>query len=182
MRWKDIKTYAYDKILRISMENRLGKGCYIPTDSRILGKEYITIGDNFFSYGNLRIEVFKVKGKAENPQLLIGRNVAVGNYCHIGVINRVEIGNGVLMGSNVLITDHMHGDVNDGSMRIPPNERPLISKGNVMIGNDVFIGDGVKIMPNVQIGNGVIIGANSVVTHDIESFSVVAGIPAKRIK
>lgn len=179
---KDIMIYIYGEILRTSMGKRLGKACYIPMDSRILGKEYITIGDNFYAYGNLRVEVFKVKEITDHPQLLIGKNVAVGAYCHIGVIKRVEIGNGVLMGSNVLITDHMHGDTCIESMRIPPNERPLLSKGNVIIGNDVFIGDGVKIMANVKVGDGAIIGANSVVTHDVEAYSVVAGMPAKKIK
>lgn len=61
-------------------------------------------------------------------------------------------------------------------------ERPIISKGSVVIGNNVWIGDKVTILPNVTIGDGVVIAANSVVTKNIPTCSVVAGIPAKIIK
>lgn len=50
------------------------------------------------------------------------------------------------------------------------------------VGNDVWIGDGAVILPGVVIGTGAIIGANSVVTKDVESYSVVGGAPAKLIK
>lgn len=58
----------------------------------------------------------------------------------------------------------------------------VISKGNTIIGNDVWIGNGVTIMPGVQIGDGVIIGTNSVVTKDVEPYTIVAGNPAKAIR
>ena len=52
----------------------------------------------------------------------------------------------------------------------------------VVIGNDVYIGDGVTIIAPVKIGNGAIIGANAVVTKDVEPYNIVAGIPARPIK
>jgi virginiamycin A acetyltransferase len=58
----------------------------------------------------------------------------------------------------------------------------VISKGDTVIGNDVWIGNGVTIMPGVQIGDGVIIGTNSVVTKDVEPYTIVAGNPAKAIR
>lgn len=62
----------------------------------------------------------------------------------------------------------------------PPThmKRKCISKGIVQIGNKVWIGDKVTILPNVRIGDGAIIAANSVVTKDVPSYSVVAGNPA----
>jgi acetyltransferase-like isoleucine patch superfamily enzyme len=63
-----------------------------------------------------------------------------------------------------------------------PTERKVISKGAVIIGENVWIGDKVTILPGVEIGNGVVIGANSVVTKDIPSYCVVGGNPAKVIK
>ena len=164
------------------MKERLGIGCYIPCESRIIGKEYISIGDRFYAYGNLRLEAFMVEMDIKDRiRLAIGKNVAVGNYCHIGAINYIEIGDNVLIGSNVLITDHMHGRTSFEMMTIPPNERKLFSKGIVIVGKNVFIGDGAKIMPGVRIGEGAIIGSNAVVTHDVEKYTVVAGIPAKKI-
>ena len=56
------------------------------------------------------------------------------------------------------------------------------SKGDTLIGNDVWIGNSVTFMPGVKIGDGAVIGTNSVVTKDIEPYSVVAGNPAKLIR
>jgi len=52
----------------------------------------------------------------------------------------------------------------------------------VIIGNDVWIGHNASIMPGISIGNGSVIGTGAVVTKDVEPYSVVAGVPAKRIK
>jgi len=52
----------------------------------------------------------------------------------------------------------------------------------VTIGNDVWIGHNAVIMPGVTIGNGAVIGAGSIVTTDVDPYSVVVGVPAKRIK
>lgn len=57
-----------------------------------------------------------------------------------------------------------------------------LSKGSVVIGNNVWIGDKVTILPGVTIGDNAVIAANSVVTKDIPSFSVAAGIPAVILK
>lgn len=54
--------------------------------------------------------------------------------------------------------------------------------GNVVIGNDVWIGTGAIIMAGVKIGDGAVIAAGSVVTKDVEPYSIVGGIPAKKIK
>lgn len=62
------------------------------------------------------------------------------------------------------------------------NRNTGTTKGNILIGNDVWIGEGVFIMSGVTIGNGAVIGLHSVVTHDVEPYSVVAGAPAIRRK
>jgi virginiamycin A acetyltransferase len=56
------------------------------------------------------------------------------------------------------------------------------SKGNLVIGNDVWIGYNATIMAGVTIGDGAIIGTNSVVTKDVEPYAIVGGNPAKLIK
>ncbi|WP_027141665.1 DapH/DapD/GlmU-related protein [Mesorhizobium sp. WSM3626] len=52
----------------------------------------------------------------------------------------------------------------------------------VTIGNDVWIGHGAVILPGIAIGNGAVIGANAVVTRDVPSYTIVAGVPAKPIR
>jgi len=62
---------------------------------------------------------------------------------------------------------------------IPP---PHKSKGDIIIGNDVWIGYQSLILSGVNIGNGAIVGARSVVTKDVPAYSIVGGNPAKHIK
>lgn len=56
------------------------------------------------------------------------------------------------------------------------------NKGDIVIGNDVWIGYEAIIMQGVKIGDGAVIGARSVVTRDVEPFSIVAGSPARKIR
>ena len=63
-----------------------------------------------------------------------------------------------------------------------PLKRPLVSKGGVVIGDNVWICDNVCILSGVTIGNGAIVAANAVVTHDVPPYTMVAGVPAKVIK
>ena len=116
------------------------------------------------------------------PQIKIGEGCNFGAYNHITCINKIIIGHGVLTGKWVTITDNSHGSMNYESLLIQPLIRDVVSKGSVVIGNNVWIGDKVTILPGVTIGDNAVIAANSVVTKDIPSFSVAAGIPAVILK
>ena len=117
-----------------------------------------------------------------NPSIKIGSNCHFGAFDHITATNRIEVGNNVLTGKFVTITDNSHGDTNIDSLKIRPVERQVFSKGPVKIGNNVWIGDKATILPNVTIGDGAVIAANAVVTKDVPPYSVAAGNPAKIIK
>ncbi len=67
-------------------------------------------------------------------------------------------------------------------MAIPPIKRQLYSKGPVRICRNVWLGEKVTILPNVTVGEGSVIGANSVVTHDIPPYSIAVGNPARVIR
>ncbi|MBO1922991.1 acyltransferase [Thiomicrorhabdus sp. 6S3-12] len=112
----------------------------------------------------------------------IGDNVSINFNCHIGCVNKILIGNNVLIASNVFITDHSHGSINEADLEKPPKDRALVSKGAVIIEDNVWIGDGVSIFANVTIGKNSIIGANSVVTKSIPENCVAVGTPAQVIK
>lgn len=70
----------------------------------------------------------------------------------------------------------------EGWNMAPPQDKDRPFKGNTVIGNDVWIGQNATILPGVHIADGAIIGANSVVGHDVEPYTVVAGNPAKPIR
>ena len=86
------------------------------------------------------------------------------------------------MGKSVLIIDNAHGASERDLLDISPRKRPLVSKGPVVIEDNVWIGEKASIMPGVRIGRGSIIAANSVITHNIDPYSVVTGSPGKIIK
>lgn len=117
-----------------------------------------------------------------NPSLTIGDNCRIGEYCHISTCNEIRIGNGLLTGRFVLITDNSHGRLSVEEGRIPPIERQLMTKGGIYIGNNVWIGDKSTILSGVHIGDNVIVASNSVVTKDVPCNCLVAGSPARIVK
>lgn len=149
----------------------------------VRGHKYIQIGEHFFADASFRIECWDYyMGHSYKPSIIIGENVCFNYRCHIGAIEKICIGNNVLVGSQVLITDHSHGELTEKDLLISPAKRKLYSKGPVIIGDNVWIGEGVCILPNVTIGNNCVIGANSVVTKNVPPFSIVGGNPAKVIR
>lgn len=125
-------------------------------------------------------------GQRFNPQIVFKGGFKASSFCHIGATHYVEIGNNVLFGSKVFVTDHGHGIYSGNGEHSSPNESPferkLDSDNEVIIGDNVWVGDNVTILPNVHIGNGCVIGSNSVVTKDIPDNCIAVGIPAKVIK
>lgn len=117
-----------------------------------------------------------------SPDITIGNNCNFGAYNHITCINKVIIGDGVLTGKWVTVTDNSHGATDFESLQMRPAERKLFSKGPVVIGRNVWIGDKATILPGVTIGEGAVVAANAVVSKDVPAYCVVAGNPAKVIK
>ncbi len=161
----------------------VGENFYIDQGFNFIGANNIRIGDNF-SMGKFgKIQAWVTYGKSSyNPSIVIGNNVSIMEMCHISCINYIQIGDGCLLGTNVFITDNYHGQTDKSDCNLPPIRKELYTKGPVIICENVWIGRNVCVMPNVTIGEGAIIGANSVVTHDIPAFCVAAGTPARVIK
>ena len=116
------------------------------------------------------------------PTIKIGSGCSFGQYNHISCVNGISIGDNVLTGRWVTICDNNHGETTQSSLILPPLSRPLSSKGPIVIGNNVWLGDKVTVLAGVHIGNNAIIGSNSVVTKDVPDNCVATGIPAKVIK
>lgn len=109
--------------------------------------------------------------------------VSLGDYSGIGVNAKIygacRIGSHVMMGQDctIITRNHRH-DRTD----IPMMEQGFEEEQPVTIGNDVWIGDRVTILPGVEIGDGCILAAGAVVTQSIAPYSIAAGVPARVIK
>lgn len=163
--------------------SRCGKNCHFGGFSLLLGAKNIKLGSGLYIGKQVVWELYnEYNGQHFTPQLELGDNSSFGDGGHITCINHVKIGNGVRIGRKVLITDNSHGASEKDLLDTPPNLRPLISKGEIIIEDNVWIGEMVCIMPGVTIGKGSIIGANAVVTKSIPPYCVAGGNPAQIIK
>ena len=120
----------------------------------------------------------------EKKTLCIGDNCELGDMTHIVAHENVVIGNNVLIASKVFISDTNHGETKGGNASnplVPPNERPLTTN-KVVIGNNVWIGENVVVLPGASIGDGCIIGANSTVKGVIPKYCIAVGSPARVVK
>lgn len=111
-----------------------------------------------------------------NPQrLTVGDHVYVGYNTYIGG-GEVHLHDQVVIGPFCSIVAGNH-TMKDGSYRYGPYDY-----GTIEIGRGTWLGSNVTITSNVKIGKGCLIAAGSVVTKDIEDFTIVGGVPAKVIK
>lgn len=112
-----------------------------------------------------------------------GKGIKIGSNSCLGVRSSVhaplEIGDHVLMGPDVLIltTNHVIS-----STDIPIGEQGMTQPKKVIIGNDVWIGTRVTILPGVKIGDGAVVAAGAVVSKDVMPYTIVGGIPARVIR
>lgn len=182
--WLNIQEERNEMIILgiISNMKSIGSNPAVKPDSFFSGMQHMEIGNNFYCGKNAWVETIdRYQTQPFTPHLVIGDNFSMQYNCHIGCVECIEIGDNVLLGSKVYITDHFHGNITKEDIDVPPVKRPLSSRP-VRIGNNVWIGDNVVIMPGVTLGNNVIVGANAVVTHSFPDNTVIAGCPAKAIK
>lgn len=108
--------------------------------------------------------------------IVIGRNVVINDGAVIVAYDRVEIGDFTMIGEYVTVRDANHG-IDTG---VPMRRQPHTS-APVRIGTDAWLGRGVCVLKGVSVGDGAVIGANSVVTKDIEAMAIAVGAPARTI-
>ncbi len=122
--------------------------------------------------------------------------IKIGDYTTIrydsliGAVDRIEIGNHVIISNNVRIYDN-NNHPTDPQKRIEMCEAGFDSEmwqwhysehRPVVIEDNVWIGEKAVILKGVKIGKGAVVGCNSVVTHDVDPYTIVAGNPAVRVK
>lgn len=173
--WKMIKTeWIAGKMAEV------GDGVFFCQVKMLRGPEFISIGQGSYFGRGLYLTAWKKTFR--EPKLIIGKHCSFGAYNHITCVNKITIGDNVLTGKWVTITDNSHGETDFNTLCIPPSKRAIISKGPVVVCDNVWIGDKATILSGVSIGKGAVIAANAVVTKDVPAYSVVGGNPAKILK
>jgi acetyltransferase-like isoleucine patch superfamily enzyme len=151
---------------------RFASGCDVRAGFHllILGQGSVQVGSRVVLDRDCTIEC--------RGRLTIGPRTVFGHHVTIGIRDAVEIGSDCLVAEMVSIRDHDHGF---HDVRMPMREQsPLVA--GVVIEDNVWIGSKATITRGVRIGQGAIVGANSVVTHDVMPGTIVGGIPARIIR
>lgn len=126
-----------------------------------------------------------------NGRIKIGERLYVGGGTHIGAVECISIGDDVIIAGNTHIYDN-NNHPTDPSLRLGMSRSgdffgPLWSWAKsdhkaIVIEDNVWIGERCAILKGVHIGKGAIVGCNSVVTHDVPPYTIVAGNPARIVK
>lgn len=157
---------------------KLGQNVYVSSKATVTtAKCYstshgkIVIGNNskIHEYANLHAG----KGFIE-----IGENCSINTSCILDGHGGIKIGNDVRIANHTSIIAAQH-NYNNPDLEI--RKQGITAKG-ITIEDDVWIGSGARILDGIHIGKGAVIGAGSVVTKNVPSNHVVAGVPAKHLK
>lgn len=110
-------------------------------------------------------------------RLTVGDRTQLGQNAKLG--GKISLGNDILMGPDVVMmaTSHAYDRID-----IPINQQGSEEDQEIFIGNDVWIGTRVIILPGVKVGNHSIIASGAVVTKSFDDYSIIGGVPAKLIK
>ena len=143
----------------------------------LYGERWMRIGRDTYigPDATLSVGIHPEQIPISNPVIVIGDRCLINKGTAIVAHFAVEIGDDVWTGHNCYITDQNHGyknlDLPIGAQSM--EERP------VRIGSGSWLGYGVVVLPGVTIGEHVVVGAGSVVTHDLPDRCVAAGVPAR---
>lgn len=149
-----------------------GRGLRLRVTTTILGHRRIAIGKNFWSMGQLYLYA------NEGGSIEIGDDCSVNTNVQIGAATgRIVIGNYVMIGPNVVLRAANHG-MRRGNT--PMRHQPSTG-GEIVIEDDVWIGSNAVITADLKIARGTVVGAGSVVTSSTEPYSIVCGVPARKI-
>lgn len=153
---------------------------------RIFKKNKPFIHKSVIIWGRDNLKIENTSGIYEYAIIRCKTNkVIIGNHCQIGPSCVIFDGSGIEINDYVMIGPHTV--LAGGNHNFNNPESPMIfsgdySKGKIIIEKDVWIGSNCTILDGVTIGEGSIVGANSLVSRDVEPYSIVGGYPAKLIK
>ena len=170
----------------VSLENQdlaskfkfMGNSSRIISPLRIQGHGNIWMGNNVSIHKFAWLACFPLTNRLGTSILKVDDNSVIGDFCHIWSTKSIIIHTNVLIANFVYISDNLHSfdDINT-----PIVNQPIKQLKPVEIGEGCWIGEHVSII-GASIGKNSVVGANSVVTHDIPDYCIAVGSPAYIIK
>ena len=152
---------------------RLGQHCFVGDRVQVYRTGtggYVELQDRVALYSDMIIET------TDGGNVIIGEETHIQARCQlVAGKSSIVIGKRVEMAPNCGIYPFNHAY--EAGMRI--REQPLISKGDIVVGDDAWLGYGVVLLDGARIGKGAVIGAGSVVTRDIPDNAIAYGVPAR---
>lgn len=176
--WLRVRNRLFSTAIRGSFA-RFGKGSLIQLPASIWGEAAIAIGAEVHVGGNTWLHSLSPPADKGAVVISIGDRCVFSGDMTISATLGISIGNDVIIGRGVHISDHSH-EFSD--IRKPISRQGTTSARKVSIGDGSWIGQGVIICPGVTIGRNAVVGGNSVVRSDVPDFAVVAGVPARLIR
>ncbi|MGK5008334.1 acyltransferase [Janthinobacterium sp. MDB2-8] len=159
---------------------RIGKGAWIKKPEQIFGASRLNIGAGVrIERGAILYAVKYYAGKDYTGTIEIGKKTFANKHFNATSAFGIHIGDEVVFGPNVFLTDFDHGYED---IRMARLETDLVSKGPISIGDRCWLGANVFVGSGVSLGEYCVVAANSVVTKSFPAFSVIAGSPAKVVK
>lgn len=155
----------------------IGENVVLPFSLKLHGPQNIKINNNVIIGTNCWLAAVPLTN-FEKCELVFNENAVIGDYNHIYATGSIVIEKYALTANYVYITDNLHcyDDIST-----PITLQPIKQLKPVIIGEGCWIGEHVSII-GASIGRNSVVGANSVVTHDIPDYCVAVGAPAKVIK
>ena len=171
-----LRFFYYEPLFR-SQCSCVGRAFRMEKLPYIQGKGQIEIGDGVRFSGQPSISFGRPTGDTR-ARLCIGDHSFIGHGCGFNVGKLIQIGRHCMFSTGVHCYD-MDGHPMDAALRRAGKPTPPDAIRPIIIGDDVWVGNGALILKGVQIGDRAIIAARSVVTKDVPSDAIVAGNPAK---
>ena len=146
-------------------KSRVGRNCTIMRPWRLVTGERVQLEHQVY-----------IKITGDEAKVKLGNEVFIGYGTELDISDSLALGNQVLIAPGCFITDHHHKRGAHAQIAAQGCE-----SAPVVIEDDVWLGANAVVLPGIRIGRGAIVGANAVVTHDVEAMTIVAGAPARAI-
>lgn len=154
-----------------------GRRSVLQPPIRVAGEDRIAIGTGVFVGSGSWLQA--LAGANTTVAIAIGDRTSIAGQCVISAALRVELGSDVLLARNVYVADHSHRFDELGT---PVGRQGITNVSPVTIGDGAWLGQNVVVCPGVRIGRGAVVGANSVVKHDVPDYTVAVGAPARIVR